>query len=162
MKRWALPDRPVDRRGSTLIELLAAVALLGVVTACVAAVVGHLLGVWGAATASSFDHTAGRLALDFLARDLRCATEVLVPGDAAPVSQNLLKLRQDAVEVEYVLRDGELVRRSGGSERVVVTGLQGFSVERRGAGSYEVCVGAGDEARPYRLASSVTLRNPAR
>jgi len=162
MRRRAWSGWPADRRGSTLVELLAAVALLGVVAACVAAVSGHLLAVWGGATAASFDHMAGRLALDFLARDLRCATEVLVPDDAAPVSENLLKLRQDAVEVEYVLRNGELVRRSGGAERAVVTGLGGFSVERRGTGAYGICVEAGDAARLYQLESVVTLRNPAR
>ena len=70
----------VARRGFTLVELLAAMAVLAVLSAAVTRITGVALRVWDRGVAETRRTAAARAALDILRRDLRCAAAPGRPG----------------------------------------------------------------------------------
>ncbi|AKJ63568.1 hypothetical protein L21SP4_00287 [Kiritimatiella glycovorans] len=68
------------RRGFTLVELLTAMAVLGVLAAAVTRITGVALKVWDRGVAETRRTAEVRAALDILRRDLRCAVAPGRPG----------------------------------------------------------------------------------
>ncbi|NPV29165.1 MAG: type II secretion system protein [Firmicutes bacterium] len=124
-----------DSRGLTLLEVVAALAILAVVLAGIVGILGNSLDIWGAVTKKSFSHLQAQLGLAFLTRDIRNARGVAEAGEEH------LKLERDSGEVvEYFCREGALVRKEQGAEAVVAEGILSFSVKKERPGLYRISV----------------------
>lgn len=125
-------------RGFTLIELMIAVAIIGIIAPSATFVVrffmfGHAKGVLNVRLAEST-----RLVSDAVTRDLRAAKAVSASPRSGPAKRLEMSLLSGA-RVAYSVEEGRLVRRmeyGKGREvtRVLAEGVSGFRVETREAG----------------------------
>ncbi|MCS7173047.1 MAG: prepilin-type N-terminal cleavage/methylation domain-containing protein [Armatimonadetes bacterium] len=107
----------VREAGLTLVELLVASALLGVVTVCCAGVLQALLRAWQAGTALAEEQQTARFALDWMARRLRMAEEFREAAqDAVSFQADLTSLPGSELHRFCLDRGGGILREQIGAD----------------------------------------------
>jgi prepilin-type N-terminal cleavage/methylation domain-containing protein len=131
-------------KGFSLIEVLVALVIFGILTVMLFSSLNIVMGTWGNADTRSDVQQNNRVALDWVSMELRKAatytiTQPVIQPSISQVSSNVLSFTRPSEPlniniptlqtITYSLSTTDLIRQvNGGSSQVIASGINSFSV----------------------------------